>query len=189
MRLFGIAAASALLMIGFGGCADRHRARGPSSADKCPALPISDPPFGDEKLLVLDFINNLAPAGSPLDLRPAARTDNPRNPGVCVDGLTGDIHVYGSKAKRVTVMLRFNPALSFNAIWPISPADALQVSFNPAGPWAPPKTPPSYFNPRTLQFVIDYAHGERPYYYRLQYVDPNDPDAKPHPIIGMISNH
>lgn len=189
MRLSGNAAAATLLVIWTSGCADRHHVRGPSSVDKCPALPISDPPFGAQKLLVLDFINNLAPAGSPLDLRPAARTDNPRDPGVCVDGATGDIHVYGSRARQVTVLLRFNPALSFAAVWPVYPKDALQVSFNADGPWTAPKNTPAYFNPRTLQFVIDYAHGERPYYYRLQYVDPNDPEARPHPIVGMISNH
>lgn len=188
MRQFGIAAATMVAVLS-SGCADRNRAHQINSADKCPALPISAPPFGDEKVLQLDIIDNLAPAGSPLNLKPEARTDNPRNPGVCVDGATGDIHLYGSKVKQVTVLMSFNPALSFNAVWPMYPKDALQVSFNPGGPWTAPKTPPIYFNPRTLQFVIDYNHGERPYYYRMQYVDPNDPDARTHAIVGMVDNH
>lgn len=188
MRLLSFAA-SVALALWVGGCGVQHGNRSAPTEDRCPPLPVSDPPYGSADLLVLDRIDNLAPPGSPLKLRPESRSDNRRNPGVCVDAATGDIHLYGSKVRRVTFLLNFNPMLAVDAIWPTRPTDAIQLSESPNGPWRPFEPSPGFYDPRTLQLALTYEHGRRPYYYRLQYVDPNDPDAVPHPIEAVIYNH
>ncbi len=112
MRLLDLAMLMASLAC-LSGC---ERAGGATrAADRCPALPSSAPPLGTAKLVVYDVIANLAPPGSPLSLRPQWRSDNPKDPAVCIDAATGDIHLYGSRARRVTFVFSFDPTLSLEA--------------------------------------------------------------------------
>jgi len=171
------------------GCGIRHVSAPTYGRDKCPPLPVSAPPLGVTKLAVADTIDNLAPPGSPLNLKPEWRSDNPRNPGVCVDAVTGDIHLYGSKTRSVTFLLGFNPALSLSAIWPVNPADAVLTSEGSNGPWTRSQFKSTFIGGHRLQFTVAYEHGRKPYYYRLQYADPDDPEDIPRPIQAMIFNH
>ncbi len=159
------------------------------AADRCPALPASAPPLGSAKLVVYDVIDNLAPPGSPLRLRPEWRSDNPKNPAVCIDPATGDIHLYGSRTRRVTFVFGFDPRLSLSAIWPVNPQDAVLTAESPRGPWMRPDFSPAFVPGHKLVFTVAYEHGRRPYLYRLQYTDPNDPEDTPHPIRALIVNH
>jgi len=159
------------------------------AADRCPALPVSAPPFGAARLAVVDTIHNQSPPGSPLNLKPEWRSDNPRNPAVCVDAATGDIHLYGSRIRQVTFVFSFDPALSLSAIWPVNPRDAVLTAASPGGPWAHSAFSPSFLAGHKLEFTVAYEHGRTPYLYRLEYTDPNDPEDVPRPITAQIINH
>ena len=159
------------------------------AADRCPALPASAPPLGSAKLVVYDVITNLSPPGSPLSLRPQWRSDNPKDPAVCIDPATGDIHLYGSRAKRVTFVFSFDPKLSLSSIWPANPQDAVLTATGPGGPWTRSNFDPAFVPGHKLAFTVAYEPGRTPYPYRLQYTDPNDPYDTPHPIPALIINH
>ena len=170
-----------------GGCA--KVARAVSAADRCPSLPTSTPPLGSAKLVVYDVIGNRAPPGSPLVLRPQWRSDNPKNPAVCIDAATGDIHLYGSKTRRVTFVLSFDPSLSLSAIWPVNPEDGVLTAASPGAPWSRSTFSPAFVPGHQLVFTVPYEQGRKPYPYRLQYTDPNDPEDIPRPIRALIVNH
>lgn len=159
------------------------------SADRCPSLPASAPPLGAAKLVVYDVIDNLAPPGSPMSLRPEWRSDNPKDPAVCIDATTGDIHLYGSRARRATFVFSFDSKLALSAIWPVNPLDAVLIADNPKGPWTRSNFDPAFVPGHKLAFTVTYEHGRKPYLYRLQYTDPNDPYDTPHPIPALIINH
>ncbi len=145
--------------------------------------------LGRPSWLVADTIHNLSPPGSPLNLKPEWRSDNPKNPAVCIDPTTGDIHLYGSKTKRVTFVFSFDPTLSLSAIWPVNPQDAVVTAASPGGPWVRSAFSPSFLAGHKLEFTVAYEHGRKPYLYRLQYTDPNDPEDTPRPIPAQIINH
>jgi hypothetical protein len=162
---------------------------GGRAADRCPALPASQPPLGSAKLVVYDVIGNLAPPGSPLALRPQWRSDNPKDPGVCIDAATGDIHLYGSKTRRVTFVFSFDKTLSLSAIWPVDPKYAVLSAARPGATWTRSTFSPAFVPGHQLVFTVPYEPGREPYPYRLQYTDPNDPEDTPHGFQALIINH
>lgn len=186
MRLLDWAMLAASLAC-LGGCGKAGGAI--SAADRCPALPASTPPLGSAKLVVYDVIGNRAPPGSPLILRPQWRSDNPKDPAVCIDAATGDIHLYGSRTRRVTLVFSFDPTLSLSAIWPVNPQDAVLTADGPGRPWVRSTFSPAFVPGHKLVFTVPYEHGRKPYPYGLQYTEPNDPEDTPHPIRALIVNH
>ncbi|HEY2481207.1 MAG TPA: hypothetical protein VGI30_03270, partial [Caulobacteraceae bacterium] len=122
-------------------------------------LPASNPPLGSAQLVVYDVIGNRAPPGSPLRLRPQWRSDNPKDPAVCIDAATGDIHLYGSRTRRVTLVFSFDPTLSLSAIWPVNPQDAVLTATSPGAAWTRSNFSPAFVPGHQLVFTVPYEHG------------------------------
>ncbi len=49
----------------------------------------------------------------------------------------------------------------------------------PEGPWARSTFDPAFVPGHKLVFTVAYERGRKPYLYRLQYTDPNDPEDTP----------
>ncbi len=110
-------------------------------------------------------------------------------PGICIDGQSGNIHLYGNKTTGGDFTLTFALNLAGQAAWPLDGNKAVQESNNPNGPWTQvPGGGHVASNGAELAFSIPYEAG-RNYFYMLQYTNPAGPPDNLQPVEPAIQNH
>jgi hypothetical protein len=109
-------------------------------------------------------------------------------PGVCVDGQSGNIHLYGNRTTGCDFTLTFASYLAGQAAWPLDASKAIGVSDHPNGPWIALSGAAVSGNGAVLTFSIPYQHG-RNYFYQLQYTNPLGPPDNLQPVEPAIQNH
>jgi hypothetical protein len=167
-------ASACLLAIGVAGCGAPAPAPAASNvaATDCPDAGPGQAFGPPAQTAVADQIVNSAADGQPISLK----LQYAAGLGVCVDGKTGDIHLYGDKAAGAQFTLSFAPHLAGQATWPADATQAIQISETAAGPFTAPSV--NSWNPAPavagggtiLIFTVPYEKGHN-YHYRLQYLD------------------
>jgi hypothetical protein len=109
-------------------------------------------------------------------------------PGVCVDGQSGNIHLYHLLTTGGDFTLTFASNLAGQAAWPLNASDAIQTADSPNGPWAPVPGAAVTANGATLTFSIPTTPGHN-YFYRLQYTNPGGVPGNLQPVDPAIQNH
>jgi hypothetical protein len=130
---------------------------------------------------IADQIIN-GPSAGKLKIRYAAA------PGVCIDGQSGNIHLYGNRTTGGDFTLTFASYLAGQAAWPLDASKAVGVSDHPQGPWTSVPSAAVTGNGAVLTFSIPYQNG-RNYFYQLQYTNPNGQPDNLQPVEPAIQNH
>jgi hypothetical protein len=113
---------------------------------------------------------------------------SPLPPGICIDGSTGDIHLYKNLIDAVQISLTFADA---SLRWPLDPNVAFQIAPVPSpahGPWpfAGTKPPTVSGDQRTLVITLPAKGQGHNYNYLLQYLDSQNALHQAEP---MVVNH
>ena len=123
---------------------------------------------------------------SPTALKPGQRlpTDpSPPPPGVCIEGASGDIHIYKNLTDAVQITLTFaDPSLR----WPANPGVAAQAAPENSptfGQWPFPVYPQVSPDQKTLTFTLPAKGPGHNYRYFLQYLDGQNMLLPAEPII------
>ena len=109
-------------------------------------------------------------------------------PGVCIDGQSGNIHLYGNLTTGGDFSLTFATNLAGQAAWPLDETKAIEVSDHPHGPWSSVPGASVTGNGALLTFSIPYQHGHN-YFYQLQYTNPMGSPGNLQPVEPAIQNH
>lgn len=148
----------------------------PGGSGTCPTTSGNGPPV--PSVAYSDQFVNVAPAGSALVVKPTTKLPA-TYPGLCVDQVTGDIHLYHKQATQIALSLTLDPSL--NLRWPTDTTAAFDVS--PQALYQPTEVSADQ---KTMTVFLLAKDGGQKYPYVATYLDSN---GNPFHTEPGIQNH